>query len=127
LKWQCKFLKKNFQILKLKLQIEHEELKFIYKEIIQLKNTCPNILNLIRNILVYLGMVILKKDNMLVLRNMVYEFGNIIQFVDKNNYFLTEKTREFLSKIITIINHYESLTKLTFKLNNRLIILKNYK
>ena len=120
-------IKKNFQILKLKLQIEHEELKFIYKEIIQLKNTCPNILNLIRNILVYLGMVILKKDNMLVLRNMVYEFGNIIQFVDKNNYFLTEKTREFLSKIITIINHYESLTKLTFKLNNRLIILKNYK
>lgn len=118
---------KNLKLVKLRIEIGHEELKQIYGDIVKSKEEDANIKGLMRNILIYLGIIIMTDDNMINLRNMIYNFGNLTEFIDENNYFIKQKSREFLNKIIIIVNNYETMKKNSFKLNNRLIIIKNYK
>ena len=124
------YIRKRLEIGKLRLNLEHEDLKAIYSEI-QLINTESDEINMkLRGILLYLGTVMLTNDNMLNLRGMTYELMldvNRMDYKNQEDFVKQLKYKDFLNKILKIIVLYEKLIKLEFNIKNRQIILNNIK
>ena len=117
---------KGMETNKALINLLHNDLKEIYNTITQINTIEYEFLFKIRGILMCTGNQ-MSPTNFSLLKSLVYDLINSINNIHKKEFLKEIKYKEFLDKAISIINVYEKMLKLDFKIRNREIILNNIK